>query len=209
MGHAEAYRDDGTPAEQSRRTFMVNAVVAMSGVIGLTIAIPVLGSLIPAADAASANWSPLSADEFATLQKATEKPAKLTFALRRKDGYFPEADSEQFVWAVRTTPEKFKAARPELFQGAEKLPYDAITLGFVLFSPICPHLGSRYAWNDDLQQFKCPAHGSQYTSLGAHTAGPAQRGLDPLPLREQAGKAEVTWIVYQGNTPHHIILAYT
>jgi menaquinol-cytochrome c reductase iron-sulfur subunit len=209
MGHAEAYKDDGTPQEQSRRTFMVNAVVAMSGVIGLTIAVPVLGSLLPAADALSSNWSALTPDEFAALQKATEKPTKITFAVKTKDGYLPEADDEQFVWAIKTTPEKFKAARPELFEGADKLPYDAVTMGFVLFSPICPHLGCRYTWSDAANKFACPCHGSTYDSLGAHTAGPALRGLDPLPMREQSGKAEVTWIVYENNTPHHIILSYT
>ncbi len=35
MAHAEAYKDPGTPEEQTRRTFMANAVIAMGGVIGL------------------------------------------------------------------------------------------------------------------------------------------------------------------------------
>jgi len=32
--------------------------------------------------------------------------------------------------------------------------------------------------------------------------------LDPLPLREQSGQAEVTWIVYQSNTPQRIVVSY-
>ena len=31
MAHAEAYKDPGTPEEQSRRTFMANAVIALGG----------------------------------------------------------------------------------------------------------------------------------------------------------------------------------
>ena len=33
MAHAEAYKDPGTPDEQSRRTFMANAVIALGGVM--------------------------------------------------------------------------------------------------------------------------------------------------------------------------------
>ena len=40
MAHAEAYKDPGTPEEQTRRTFMANAVVALGGVIGLGLADP-------------------------------------------------------------------------------------------------------------------------------------------------------------------------
>jgi Rieske Fe-S protein len=209
MAHAEAYKDEGTPEEQSRRTFMVQMVVAMGGVIGLGIAIPVVTSLLPTADALAANWSPLSPQELAALQKATDKPIKVSFQVKNTDAYLPEAETDQFVWAIKTDQDALKAKRPELFTGADKLPYPAITMGFVLFSPICPHLGCRYAWNDAANKFLCPCHGSQFTNLGEHVAGPAQRGLDPLPLRDTAGKAEVTWIVYAPNTPHHVILSYT
>lgn len=209
MGHAEAYKDEGTPEEQSRRTFMVNAVIAMGGVIGLGLAIPLVTSLVPAADALSANWSPLTDAEFKALQKATDKPVKVTFAVKIKDGYLPEAANEQFVWAIKVDEATIKAKRPELFGGVEKVPYPVVNMGFVLFSPICPHLGCRYSWNDEKSKFLCPCHGSQFTNVGEHVAGPAQRGLDPLPLREQSGKAEVTWIVYQNNLPNHIVLSYT
>jgi len=209
MGHAEAYKDEGTPEEQTRRTFMVQMVIAMGGVIGLGIAIPVVTSLLPAADALAANWSPLTPDELADLQKATAKPIKVSFKVKNTDAYLPEAQTDQFVWAIKTDQDALKAKRPELFAGADKLPYPAVTMGFVLFSPICPHLGCRYAWNDAADKFLCPCHGSQFTNLGVHVAGPAQRGLDPLPMRDTTGKAEVTWIVYAPNTPHHVILSYT
>ena len=58
MSHAEAYKDEGTPAEQSRRTFMVPATVALGSVIGLGIAIPVVTSLVPSRDALSAKMVP-------------------------------------------------------------------------------------------------------------------------------------------------------
>src|SRR5450755_4617379 len=101
MGHAEAYKDEGTPAEQSRRKFMVQATTVLGGVIGLAIAIPAVTSLIPSADALASVWSPLTPDELAQLKKATEKPVKVTFAVKSKDGYLPEASTDEFVWAIK------------------------------------------------------------------------------------------------------------
>ncbi len=209
MGHAEAYKDEGTPAEQTRRTFMVQATIALGGVIGLGIAIPVVTSLIPAQDALASNWSPLTADELAQLKKATDKPIKVSFAVKTKDGYLPEASADEFVWAIKTDEATMKSKRPELFESAAKLSYPVVNMGFVIFSPICPHLGCRYAYNDQSGKFACPCHGSVYTTVGEHIAGPAQRGLDPLPLREQSGTAQITWIQYEQNVPDHVVLSYS
>ncbi len=209
MGHAEAYKDEGTPGEQTRRTFMVQATLALGGLIGLGIAIPVVTSLIPSSDALGSNWSPLTADELTQLKKSTDKPIKVSFAVKTKDGYLPEASTDEFVWAIKSDEATMKAKRPDLFEGAAKLPYPVVNMGFVVFSPICPHLGCRYAWSDQLNKFACPCHGSQYTSLGEHTAGPAQRGLDPLPLRDQSGAAQITWIQYAQNIPDHVVLSYS
>jgi Rieske Fe-S protein len=206
MAHAEAYTDSGTPEEQTRRTFMANAVIALGGVIGLGLAVPCLASLIPPNDATASEWSPLTPDEVAQLKKATQIPVKVTFHLHETNGYFGASDSEQFFWAVRTSEEEMRKKRPGLFDGTEKVPYPVVNLGFSVFSPICPHLGCRFAWSQPLNKFACPCHGSQFTNIGEHVAGPALRGLDPLPLRDFNGKVEVTWIEYKQGTPDHVIL---
>lgn len=206
MAHAEAYKDPGSPEEQTRRTFMANAVVALGGVIGLGLAVPLLASLVPAADANTSEWSPLTPDEVSALKKATDKPIKVTFNLHETNGYFGASDTEQFFWAIKSDEAKMRASRPQLFEGVEKVPYPVVSMGFVVFSPICPHLGCKYSWNDAQNKFICPCHGSEYTNLGEHVAGPALRGLDPLPLRDFQGKVEVTWIEYKQGTPDHIVL---
>ena len=206
MAHAEAYKDPGSPEEQTRRTFMANAVVALGGVIGLGLAVPLLASLVPAADANTSEWSPLTPDEVSALKKATDKPIKVTFNLHETNGYFGASDTEQFFWAIKSDEAKMRASRPQLFEGVEKVPYPVVSMGFVVFSPICPHLGCKYSWNDAQNKFICPCHGSEYTNLGEHIAGPALRGLDPLPLRDFQGKVEVTWIEYKQGTPDHIVL---
>lgn len=206
MAHAQAYTESGTPEEQTRRTFMANAVIALGGVIGLGLAVPCLASLIPAADATASEWSPLTPQQVDALKKATDTPIKVTFNLHETNGYFGASDTEQFFWAVKNSEAQMRAKRPELFNGAEKVPYPVVALGFSIFSPICPHLGCRFAWNQSLNKFACPCHGSQFTNIGEHVAGPALRGLDPLPLRDFNGKVEVTWIEYKQGTPDHVIL---
>lgn len=205
-----AYDDPGTPEEITRRTFMANATLAIGGLVGLGLAIPLVGSLIPTGGAGSGAWAPLTGTELSELEKATATPVKLAFQLRGKDGYLPEQMSSEYVWGIKVDPAKFEKSRPGLFTPAGKstLPYNAVNLSFVVFSPICPHLGCRYDWTPQANRFKCPCHGSVYTLDGAHVSGPAARGLDPLPLREQSGVAQIMWIRYQATVPDRIVISY-
>ena len=205
-----AYDDPGTHEEVTRRTFMANATLAMSGIIGLGLVIPIVGALVPRGGEGAGTWSPLSPKEWKELQASSEKPVKLSFTLKSKDAYLPEAAVDQFVWGIKSSEDKMRKARPDLFDGkAGQVPYPVVNMGFVIFSPICPHLGCRFDYAADQNKFLCPCHGSQYTRDGAHIAGPAPRGLDPLPLRERGGTAEVTWIRYQDSTPARIVVSYT
>jgi menaquinol-cytochrome c reductase iron-sulfur subunit len=207
-----AYDEPQTEDEITRRTFMANATLAIGGIVTVALAVPIVGSLLPAENSQKGSWSPLSAQELAALEKATAKPVKMTFTLKFTDAYLPEQSAAEYVWGIKVSDNaKFKAARPDIFSepgGKADVPYDVVNMGFVIFSPICPHLGCYYNWNDAQNRFMCPCHGSQYTLDGTHIAGPAPRGLDPLPLREQSGSAEVTWIVYQSNTPARIVVSY-
>ncbi|MDQ6932943.1 MAG: ubiquinol-cytochrome c reductase iron-sulfur subunit [Candidatus Eremiobacteraeota bacterium] len=206
-----AYDDPGTAEEITRRTFMANCTLALSGIIGLGLVIPIVGSLVPKGNAGGGTWSPLKANEWKQLQAATDSPVKLNFTLKSKDAYLPEEADDQFVWGIKADEARMRKARPDLFSDLSKakLPYPVVTLGFVVFSPICPHLGCRYNYDAGTKKFLCPCHGSQYTYEGAHVAGPAPRGLDPLPLRERQGEAEVTWIRYQDSTADRIVVSYT
>ncbi len=210
-GNALSPQDGDQDDTVSRRTFMANATLTIGGVVGLVLAVPIVGSLIPPKNAAAGSWAPLSAQELDDLQKATSKPVKLTFTLKYSDAYLPEQSADQYCWGIKVDPEKFRAARPDIFNqpgGKADVDYSVVNMGFVIFSPICPHLGCYYNWSDAQNRFMCPCHGSQYTFDGTHVAGPAPRGLDPLPFREQSGSAEVTWIVYQSNTPNRIVVSY-
>jgi Rieske Fe-S protein len=58
------------------------------------------------------------------------------------------------------------------------------------FSAACPHLGCSVAARQG-GGFHCPCHGSVFSADGAALSGPAPRGLDPLPVRVQAGRVLV------------------
>jgi menaquinol-cytochrome c reductase iron-sulfur subunit len=205
-----AYDDPGTAEEISRRTFMANATLTIGGIVGLGLAIPIIGSLLPSGGASTGNWSPLSADELKALEAATAKPVKLTFQLKSKDSYLPEQSAEEYVWGIKTDPAKFRAARKDIFDAGKNanVPYDVVNMDFVIFSPICPHLGCRFVWDDSNTRFACPCHGSQFNSEGEHLAGPAPRGLDPLPFREQSGVAQIMWIRYKSSVEDRIVISY-
>lgn len=214
-GHADisgAHQEAETPEVLSRREWMANATIAISGVIGLTLAIPIVGSLLPDVGSGGAAFTPLDENGWKQLQSATDKPVQIDINLKSKDAYLPEQSSPQSVWGVKVKdPQKFVRDRSDLFGpgGKELLPYPIVSMGFVLFSPICPHLGCYYRYVAETGKFFCPCHGSVYDGYGAHLSGPAERGLDPLPLKEQSGVAQVEWIRYAPTVPNRLVISYT
>jgi menaquinol-cytochrome c reductase iron-sulfur subunit len=216
---AHVHDEPETPAEISRRTFMTQVTVIAGTIVGLGVAIPVLGGLVPSKDildAGKPKWYPLNADEFEQFEKAAADPMKITFPKTTVDGYLM-SESNDYVWGVKMTPDqeaRFKADRADLFQVPHgdvkyEVPVTYENIGIALFSPICPHLGCRFNWNKDEQQFLCPCHGSTYTKFGKHMAGPANRGLDPLPFQDKSGIAQVTWINFEQTTADRLIVSYT
>lgn len=212
---AQSYKDAGSPDEQSRRTFLANATLGIGGVIGLVLTVPLLTSLVPESlinpGKGGGVWADLPQDAFSKVKDGAS-PIKITFDFKYADGYFPPADDTQFVWGVKLTSAQeaaFKEKRPDLYTTAGKIGYPAITSSYVIFSSICPHLGCRFNWEQDANRFICPCHGSQFGPEGGKLAGPAPRGLDPLPFREADGKAQVTWIQYKSGAPDRVIVSYS
>jgi len=207
-------QDPGTPQEISRRTFLANATVVLGGLVGLGVAIPVIASTVPTKEllTGSKQWYPLDENEFKQLEASTDKPIKIFFQHKVADGYITSTNPE-YVWGIKLAPgeeSKLRSSRPDLFAAKDgEVPYPVVNMGFVMFSPICPHLGCHYNWDDTAGKFVCPCHGSVYTKLGEHIGGPAPRGLDPLPFREASGVAEITWIDFLSIIPARIIVSYS
>jgi len=218
---AKAYRDPGTPEEIGRRAFLARATIFTGTIVGLGLAVPLIATLVPKPELVDANkgFDPLNKDEFAQLMSTLDKPVKIFFNKLVTDGYY-KTNNEYYVWGVKLGPgelQTLQSERPELFGPAAQaaLGFDVGTLGFVMWSPLCPHLNCKYDWDDGLGGFLCPCHGSQFSKLGRHKKapdgrfiGPAPRGLDPLPFREQSGMAEVEWVKYSANTPDIVRVSY-
>lgn len=65
------------------------------------------------------------------------------------------------------------------------------------FSAVCPHLGCAVGWDATAKNYLCPCHDSRFDTAGARLTGPAQRGLDPLPLEIKDGRVMLTWLRFR------------
>ena len=61
---------------------------------------------------------------------------------------------------------------------------DATSL-YVIFAK-CTHLGCTPDWKESENKFKCPCHGSGFTSEGVNFEGPAPRPLERLLVTQDA-----------------------
>jgi Rieske Fe-S protein len=215
LAHAKAYEDPGTPEEQSRFKFMANATIVLGNVIGLVIAVPIVVGLVPSPAVLGGGkaWSPLKDQSGFEKLEPSSAPAQLYFSRSMRDGYMPPADASDYVWGVKMNDDQIKKMqtnRPDLFSNPSgKVDYPVVNMGYVIFSSVCPHLGCKFNWKAEANRFFCPCHNSEYERDGTHIAGPAARGLDPLPLEEQNGKAEITWIRYKAAIPDRVIVSYS
>jgi Rieske Fe-S protein len=61
---------------------------------------------------------------------------------------------------------------------------------FRVMSLRCPHLGCVVRWDNELQLLACPCHGSKFSDQGQKLEGPANRGLDLLPVQAVGTKVQ-------------------
>ncbi len=66
------------------------------------------------------------------------------------------------------------------------------------FSAVCPHLGCAITWDES--SYVCPCHDSRFGADGTQRTGPAERGLDPLPVEVRDGRLSLTWVRYKLGT---------
>ncbi|MGH7254772.1 MAG: ubiquinol-cytochrome c reductase iron-sulfur subunit [Nitrospirales bacterium] len=150
----------------TRRRFFQWAIAACAGLIGLGLAVPLVGYVIsPALKRREQDWVPVG-----TLKELrVDQPTQLDYVRTLQDGYLT-TKAHKAVWAINRT------------QG-----------DVTVFSPICPHLGCGYRWDSQDQRFKCPCHASVFDISGKVVAGPAPRPLDELPVKVEGGEIYVIY----------------
>jgi len=168
----------------SRRTFFKSASIGIDSVLTVVLGYPLIASIVSKSKAlATKVFSNLgSVNSIQNSFSPVEQPTKMNFSNTVQDAFIRNIKPEQ-VWVVKKAPNNLK-----------------------VFSPICPHLGCRYNWDEGRKQFVCPCHNSVYTIEGKLVSGPAPRGLDELPIEIKNSNLYVKYEKFQVGIPEKIII---
>jgi quinol---cytochrome c reductase iron-sulfur subunit, bacillus type len=163
----------------TRRRFFQWVTRAAAGLIGLGLAVPLVGYVIsPALKRRAQSWVDVAAME----ELPVGEPKQLSYVATVQDGYL-ETTTHKAIWAVKQTDGQV-----------------------TVFSPMCTHLGCGYHWDAADRKFKCPCHGSVYDVTGQVLAGPAPRHLDALPSKIEQGRLLVMYKEFKSGVPERIEL---
>ncbi|HTE85530.1 MAG TPA: Rieske (2Fe-2S) protein [Dehalococcoidia bacterium] len=153
-----------SPRARTRRELLTLASVAMGGIAGIIVAIPVVGALLaPLLRPQPPEWRQVGKiADFAigtTTAVTFEDPSPLSWA---------GVASQTAAWLRRTSEDQFQA-----------------------FSVNCTHLGCPVRWLSEAGLFMCPCHGGVFYGDGSPAAGPPQRALFLYPVRVRDGQVEI------------------
>jgi nitrite reductase/ring-hydroxylating ferredoxin subunit len=139
------------PRAVSRRWLLLSAGVALNGLVGVVLAVPVLRYLF-------APWrKDASYDSWVSLGAVDRFPVGQTRLANYKN---PAANP----WDGQTDDIACYVRR----EGASQ---------FKVFAINCAHLGCPVRWFPQSQLFMCPCHGGVYYADGSRASGPPERGL--------------------------------
>lgn len=153
------------PRAVSRRWFMMKSAMALNGLVGLALAIPVLRYLL-------GPWrSDASYESWVTLGPADSFPTGETRLAFYKNPYRRPWDgqTDNVACYVRRMGEA----------------------DFQVFAINCAHLGCPVRWFPQSQLFMCPCHGGVYYADGARASGPPERGLFTYDSKVVSGKLQI------------------
>ncbi|MGH7802232.1 MAG: ubiquinol-cytochrome c reductase iron-sulfur subunit [Thermodesulfobacteriota bacterium] len=148
----------------NRREFLAKLSIALSGITGALVAIPVIGSIIaPLFQKRQEVWRSVGAVESfkigATVQVSFIDASPLPWA---------GITAKSAAWLRRISEENF-----------------------IAFSVNCAHLGCPVRWIAGAKLFMCPCHGGVYYEDGSVASGPPPRGLYQYPVRVNNGQVEI------------------
>jgi menaquinol-cytochrome c reductase iron-sulfur subunit len=150
--HPDSVKDPSIAAGHSRRAFLFKLALAVNGVVGVVLAIPIVGYLLgPALKKTSADNS------WINLGSLSDFPEGETRLVNYRNPITNEWDGQTGdipCWVRRVTGETFQ-----------------------VFAINCAHLGCPVRWFAQSKLFLCPCHGGAYYADGARASGPPERGL--------------------------------
>jgi Rieske Fe-S protein len=154
------------PSETTRRTFLFKLAVGFNGLVGVVMAVPILGFLLgPVFKKRDDNhtWVSLGAVESFPLGET-----RLANYVNPVKGPSDGDTAKIACWVRRTEEDKFQ-----------------------VFAVNCAHLGCPVRWFAQSKLFLCPCHGGAYYEDGTRASGPPPRGLFEYQHRIQGGTVEI------------------
>lgn len=145
-----------------RRQLLSALVAGMSGLIGIVLAVPIVGYLLTPLLRRGGSSSWVSLGSVADFNG--QNPLRADYRYISQLGYTPES-VRGFAYVVPA-------------MASEEM---------IVLSPVCTHMGCKVHWDADRQRFLCPCHGGQYLKDGLNVAGPPPRPLPQLPMRIENG----------------------
>jgi len=149
----------------SRRWLLFNAAIALNGIVGIVLAVPIVRYLL-------APWKKdASYDSWVSLGAADAYPEGETrLALYKNPSTNP--------WDGQTDNVACYVRRESGDQ-------------FRVFAINCAHLGCPVRWFPQSQLFMCPCHGGVYYADGSRASGPPERGLFTYNWKIASGQLQI------------------
>lgn len=160
-----------TKAEVSRRWMLMKLGMGFNAIVGLALAVPVVGYLLSPVKKGNAYLSWVS---LGSIEKFPVGHTRLaTFVNPWRSPTDGQTD-DTACWVRRTGKQQF-----------------------TVFAINCAHLGCPVRWFPQSKLFMCPCHGGVYYANGDVAAGPPPRGL--FKYKHQIRKGELH--IYAGQLP--------
>ncbi|HEY1807357.1 MAG TPA: Rieske (2Fe-2S) protein [Acidobacteriaceae bacterium] len=161
----EQASDQESPRVVSRRWMLLNAGLALNGLVGIGLAIPIVRYL----------FAPLRKDStynsWVTLGALDQFPVGQTRLISYKQPWTRPWDGETDDIPCYVRREG--------------------TREFKVFAINCAHLGCPVRWFPQSQLFMCPCHGGVYYADGSRASGPPERGLFTYPYKVAGGQLHI------------------
>jgi len=159
---SEHASDQESPAVVSRRWMLMKAGMALNGLVGIALAVPIVRYLL----------APVRKDDdyksWVSLGSAENFPVGETRLATFKTPWARPWDGETVNTACYVRRE-----------GSTQ---------YTVFAINCAHLGCPVRWFPQSQLFMCPCHGGVYYADGSRASGPPERGLFTYDARLEKGQ---------------------
>jgi menaquinol-cytochrome c reductase iron-sulfur subunit len=178
---ADSDPGSGPGSGDDRRSFLKGATLALGGAVGVVLAVPLVRYLFfpVGRKVVSSAVEPVDVIAESALVAGGPPVQVALMAAKQRD-----------AWGVRD----------KVGVGSAWLSKDKAGRVTAL-SSVCPHLGCAIGYDERDKVFRCPCHKSAFGRDGARQAGPARRGLDPLPVAVAGGRVKVTFLRFRPDVP--------